>query len=51
MSRLLELDSDLADADQSDFQRLAELAQARQELQAEVDALESRWLELGELLA
>jgi hypothetical protein len=27
------------------------LAQARQDLQAELDVLESRWLELGELLA
>ena len=50
-SRLLALDKDLADADQGDFQRLTELAQARQDLQAEVDGLESRWLELGELLA
>jgi len=30
---------------------LTELAQARRDLQAEVDVLESRWLELGELLA
>jgi ATPase subunit of ABC transporter with duplicated ATPase domains len=50
-SRLLGVDRDLADADQGDFQRLAELAQARQDLQAELDVLESRWLELGELLA
>ncbi len=50
-SRLLGIDSDLADADQGDFQRLAELAQARQDLQEELDVLESRWLELGELLA
>jgi ATPase subunit of ABC transporter with duplicated ATPase domains len=49
--RLQKLDADLAEADHGDFQRLAELAQARQDLQAEVDALESRWLELGELLA
>jgi ATPase subunit of ABC transporter with duplicated ATPase domains len=49
--RLRKLDADLAEADQGDFQRLSELAQARQELQTEVDALESRWLELGELLA
>lgn len=48
---LLGIDSDLADADQGDFQRLAELAQARQDLQEELDVLESRWLELGELLA
>jgi hypothetical protein len=45
------MDEDLADADQGDLQSLAELAQARQDLQAELDALESRWLELGELLA
>ncbi|MCF8549159.1 MAG: ABC-F family ATP-binding cassette domain-containing protein [Pontimonas sp.] len=50
-SRLLGIDRDLADADQGDFQRLTELAQARQDLQAELDVLESRWLELGELLA
>ncbi len=50
-SRLLGIDRDLADADQGDFQRLAELAQARQDLQEELDVLESRWLELGELLA
>ena len=50
-SRLLGMDEDLADADQGDFQRLAELAQARQDLQEELDVLESRWLELGELLA
>jgi ATPase subunit of ABC transporter with duplicated ATPase domains len=50
-SRLLGMDEDLADADQGDLQSLAELAQARQDLQAELDALESRWLELGELLA
>jgi predicted nucleic acid-binding Zn-ribbon protein len=49
--RLQKLDADLAEADHGDFQRLAELAQARQDLQAEVDALEARWLELGELLA
>lgn len=49
--RLQKLDAELAAADQGDFQRLAELAQARQELQTEVHALESRWLELGELLA
>lgn len=49
--RLQKLDADLAEADQGDFQKLSELAQARQELQTEVDALESRWLELGELLA
>lgn len=49
--RVQKLDAELAAADQGDFQRLAELAQARQELQTEVDALESRWLELGELLA
>jgi ATPase subunit of ABC transporter with duplicated ATPase domains len=49
--RLQKLDAELAGADQGDFQRLSELAQARQELQTEVDALESRWLELGELLA
>ena len=49
--RLQKLDAELAAADQGDFQKLAELAQARQELQTEVDALESRWLELGELLA
>jgi len=47
----LALDKDLADADQGDFQRLTALAQARQDLQAEVDILESRWFELGELLA
>jgi len=50
-SRLLGMDEDLADADQGDFQRLTELAQARQDLQEELDVLESRWLELGELLA
>ena len=50
-SRLLGIDRDLADADQGDFQRLTELAQARQDLQEELDVLESRWLELGELLA
>jgi len=50
-SRLLALDKNLADADQGDFQTLTELAQARRDLQAEVDVLESRWLELGELLA
>ncbi len=50
-SRLLGIDRDLADADQGDFQRLTQLAQARQDLQAELDVLESRWLELGELLA
>jgi ATPase subunit of ABC transporter with duplicated ATPase domains len=49
--RLQKLDADLAEADHGDFQQLAELAQARQDLQAEVDVLESRWLELGELLA
>jgi ATP-binding cassette subfamily F protein uup len=50
-SRLLALDKDLADADRGDFKKLTELAQARQDLQSEVDVLESRWLELGELLA
>ena len=50
-SRLLALDKNLADAGQGDFQTLTELAQARRDLQAEVDILESRWLELGELLA
>ena len=49
--RLQKLDAVLAEADHGDFQKLSELAQARQELQTEVDALESRWLELGELLA
>ncbi|MDP4899270.1 MAG: ABC-F family ATP-binding cassette domain-containing protein, partial [Pontimonas sp.] len=50
-SRLLGIDRDLADADQGDVQRLTERAQARQDRQAELDVLESRWLELGELLA
>ena len=47
-TRLRQLDKDLADADQGDFLRLAELAQARQNLQVELDDLEYRWLELGE---
>ena len=50
-NQLQKIDADLADADQGDFARLAELAQTRQELKAELDTLESRWLELGESLA
>lgn len=50
-NQLQKLDADLADADQGDFKRLTELGQIRQELKAELDTLESRWLELGELLA
>ena len=49
--QLQKIDADLAGADQGDFARLAELAHTRQELAAELDTLESRWLELGESLA
>ena len=49
--QLQKIDADLAGADQGDFARLAELAHTRQELAAELDTMESRWLELGESLA
>ena len=43
-------DARLAEADQSDFEALAALGVERQELADEVDELELRWLEAGELL-
>ena len=49
--RLHTLDAELADADQGNFQRLAELASARQKVQDELGEWESRWLELGESLS
>lgn len=49
--RLHTLDAGLADADQGDFERLAELASARQKVQDELGEWESRWLELGESLS
>lgn len=45
------LDQALAESDQSDFERLSELAERRQKAQEELSALESRWLELGESLS
>lgn len=43
-------DSKLAAADQQDFELLTRLTQERSQVQDEIDALEERWLEIGEML-
>lgn len=47
---LADADAELAAADQHDFAALSELAQRRSDVQAEIDALEERWLQIGETL-
>jgi len=48
--RIATLDEGLLAADHDDFENLARLASQRDSLRDELETLESRWLELSELL-